>query len=369
MTIDATALPPPAQKVLSAAAPLPMKMLAAKGIIPGCPPAAALAVVVALEASGPPEVQEVARATLANLPKPLLDGALAQPLQAPVVRALAESSGNDLSILPRLLQLDSLDEDTLGLLAERATEEAGEIIATNEALLLRFSSAIEKLYMNKRVRMSTTDRLIELAVRNHLELDFHAFRLAAQVIQNQLIPEPTEEPTFDDRLFQEADQIATEIAVADEGEDVCDADDEGQEVVREKFVPLYLQIQEMTVTQKIRTAMLGNSSARMLLVRDTNRLVSEAAVRSPRLTESEAVLIASSRAVSDDVLRVIASNRDLTRSYQVKYNLITNPRTPFTFSSRLLPHLRENDLRALSRSKNVPGAIVRAARQQLSRKG
>ncbi len=86
------------------------------------------------------------------------------------------------------------------------------------------------------------------------------------------------------------------------------------------------------------------------------------------MTEAEAVLVASSRAVSEDVLRVIAMNRDFTKNYQVKFNLVSNPRTPFTFASRLVPHLRDGDLRTLARSKNVPGAISTAARQQLLRK-
>jgi hypothetical protein len=131
---------------------------------------------------------------------------------------------------------------------------------------------------------------------------------------------------------------------------------------------MYARIAMMTITQKIRRATLGTGAERMLLVRDTNRLVATAAATSPLLNESEAARIASSRSVIDDVLRIIAQNRDFTRSYQIKLNLIMNPRTPFTFSSRLIPHLRDNDLRTLSKSRNVPAAIQTAVRQQLSRK-
>jgi hypothetical protein len=86
------------------------------------------------------------------------------------------------------------------------------------------------------------------------------------------------------------------------------------------------------------------------------------------LKDGEAARIAASRNVIDDVLRLIAMNRDFTRNYQVKLNLVGNPRTPFTFSSRIIPLLRDNDLRSLSKSKNVPAAIQTAVRQQLSRK-
>lgn len=377
ISVDIPSLAAGAQRVLSDAAPKPAKMLATKGILPGVPPADTLAVLVELARSGDAEVAHAAKATLDQLPKPLLDGALGHELQAAVIDELASRFGNDLAVLPKLLKMKALAEETLGSLAAGANEAAGEIIATNEALLLRFSSAIERLYMNKRVRMSTADRLVELAVRNKLELDFPAFKLAAQAILEQLIPEPTEEPNFDDLLFVGTDALAEEIGEPAPDEDVCsrkESDEESpeEEVIEEvveRFVPLYVQIQQMTVTQKIRSATLGNSSMRMLLIRDTNRLVAEAAARSPRFSESEATLISSSRSVTDDVLRIISNNRDLTKGYQVKLNLVTNPRTPFTFSSRFLPHLRDNDLRSIARSKNIPGAVVRAARQQLSRKG
>jgi len=80
------------------------------------------------------------------------------------------------------------------------------------------------------------------------------------------------------------------------------------------------------------------------------------------------VQISASRSVSDEVLRIIAMNRDLVRSYQVKINLVQNPRTPFTFASRLVPHLRDADLRTLSRSKNVSAAVSQLVQQQISRK-
>jgi hypothetical protein len=162
-------------------------------------------------------------------------------------------------------------------------------------------------------------------------------------------------------------RTANEI-VLDESEGICILDEEGNEKVVDKVVPLFARLQNASVTEKIRMAMLGNSTARLLLVRDSNRLVSEAAVKSPRTTENDATQIAAMRSVSDEVLRLIASSRELVRGYQVKLNMVTSPRTPFTFASRLLPHLRVNDLRAIARSKNVPGAVNKAAKQMLMRR-
>jgi hypothetical protein len=68
------------------------------------------------------------------------------------------------------------------------------------------------------------------------------------------------------------------------------------------------------------------------------------------------------------VLRLLAMNKDFTRNYQIKLNLVSNPRTPFTFAARLVPMLRESELKMLSKSKNVSGAITTAVKQQLSKK-
>jgi hypothetical protein len=106
----------------------------------------------------------------------------------------------------------------------------------------------------------------------------------------------------------------------------------------------------------------------MILVRDRNRLVAVAAIKSPMTNENDAARIATNRQIHEDVLRIIAQNREWTRNYQIRINLIMNPRTPFTFSSRMIPLLRDNDVRALAKSKNVTSSVQTAARQQLLRK-
>ena len=84
----------------------------------------------------------------------------------------------------------------------------------------------------------------------------------------------------------------------------------------------------MTVFQKIKLARMGNKEARGLLVRDRNKIVATAAVRSPKITENEVAGFAKARNVSDEVMRIIARNREWTRNYKVKLALATNPKCP-----------------------------------------
>lgn len=365
--VDTSALPVPAQRMLADTAPAPLRLMGARGIAPGLKPDAIVTLICAFAEDSNPELAQTARETLANLPEPMLQGALATDLQARVLELIAETHHAEASVVSRLLGARYITSEALELVAQKATENIGEVVAASDSVLLRFPRVIEKLYLNKRVRMSTADRLVDLAVRNKLELNIPAFKQAAAAIQNQLIPEATEEPCFDDELFKQVDELTAQLSV-DEEEDTHEVNDEGEEEVKRKYVPLYAQLGNMTVSQKIRRATLGTGPERMLLVRDRNRLVATAAAQSPMLKENEATLIAASRSVIDDVLRVIAQNKDFTRLHQVKLNLVSNPRTPFSFSSRLVPLLRDNDLKTLSKSKNISGAILTSVRQQLDRK-
>jgi hypothetical protein len=366
--IELEKLPPAAQKVLSAEAPPQVKLMAARGVIPGAKPGDIVIVVSVLAGSEDAKVADLARATLAKLPPPILQGALTADLPGSVILMLARVYPNDHEVVTSLLRMSRIGTGALEIMADAADERAGEIIATNEELMLKNPTVIEKLYMNKRVRMSTADRLVELAVRHNIELHIPAFAEAAQAIKNELILEPAPEPYFDDVLFKEANQLGEKLKLDEQNPDTHEVDEEGEEKLKKEVLPLHAKLAQMTVSQKIRAATLGSAGERLILVRDPNRLVATAAVKSPLMRENEAAQISASRAVSDDVLRQIALNREFTRNYQVKINLVMNPRTPLTFATRLIPHLRDSDLRVLSKSKNVSQSIGQAVRQQLSRK-
>ncbi|HEV8548525.1 MAG TPA: hypothetical protein VGQ57_05840 [Polyangiaceae bacterium] len=365
--IELGALPVPAQRALAPDAPAPLRTMAARGVLPGLKPGDIVTVVAVLAASSDAALAATARATLEKLPPPILAGALATDLPGSVIEQVLAARPREPDVLVAVLKMPRVTTAALEAAASGADERAGEIIATNEELMLRHPTVIEKLYLNKAVRMSTADRLIELAVRNKIELAIPAFKEAAAAIMNELIAEPSEEPTFDDIQFQQVEALAQQVSLA-ENEDTHEVDEEGEERVKQAILPLHLELANSTVSQKIRRATLGSAAERLILVRDPNRLVSAAAAKSPALRESEAVQISASRAVSDEVLRIIAMNRDLVRSYQVKINLVQNPRTPLTFASRLVQYLRDSDLRTLSRSKNVSAAVQQIVQQQLSRK-
>lgn len=366
MQVDLAELSPAARRVFDPGVPPQLREMAARGILPGLGPAEVVTVLLALGHDESPTIRESAKATFRSLPDGVRQGALRADLQPAVVDALVELCQSDPEAIGALTRMLRIDESTIVRLADLASEELGEILATNEALLLRFPRAIERLYLNQRVRMSTAERLIGLALDNQVVLNLPAFEELAQAIRDQATKQ--EQARNSDGTYRTAEQLAAEAEeLLRRGEELLHIDEEGKERISPRVKPLDMALKDLTIPQKIRRATLGTRAERMLLVREKHRGVAVAAASSPLLTDGEAAQIAASRNVIEDVLRTIARNKDLMRHYQVKLNLVQNPVTPFTFSARIISHLRFNDLRALTRSKNIPAAVKTAASQHLSK--
>lgn len=124
---------------------------------------------------------------------------------------------------------------------------------------------------------------------------------------------------------------------------------------------LYKQILDMGVSQKIKLAITGNKEARSILVKAPNRLICGNVMKNPRITESEVVLFSASKSVGEEVFRLILANKDWMKKYQIKFNLVSNPRVPIPVAMNLLNHIRKKDLEMLAKSRNVSRSVANMA--------
>jgi hypothetical protein len=120
---------------------------------------------------------------------------------------------------------------------------------------------------------------------------------------------------------------------------------------------LLQRISKMTVAQRVQFAMKGGSEARRTLIRDSNKVVQRAVLQSPRLTEQEVEAFASMANLTDEILRLIAGNRNFRKNYVVVRNLINNPKTPLDVTLHMLPMLNAVDLKKLTMNKNIPETL------------
>ncbi len=126
---------------------------------------------------------------------------------------------------------------------------------------------------------------------------------------------------------------------------------------------LYQRIQKMTVSQKIKLALLGNKEARAILLRDSNRVVIESVIKSPRITDGEVIGITNSRSISEDIIRMVASNREWQKNYGIRQALVANPKTPVPIAIKLLETMSKQDLKRLSNSKNISAVVATTAKR------
>jgi hypothetical protein len=120
---------------------------------------------------------------------------------------------------------------------------------------------------------------------------------------------------------------------------------------------LLQRIAKMTVAQRVQYAIKGGSDARRTLIRDSNKVVQRAVLQSPRLTDQEVEAFASMSSLTDEILRLIANNRNFRKNYTVVRNLINNPKTPLDVTLHMLPMLNAQDLKRLSTNKNIPETL------------
>jgi hypothetical protein len=122
-------------------------------------------------------------------------------------------------------------------------------------------------------------------------------------------------------------------------------------------------LSSLPIVQRMKLAMKGTREQRAQLVRDANRMVAAAVLSSPKLTEAEVEAFTKMGNVSEDVLRIIGTNRSWLKNYGVTHGLVKNPKTPPGISMQLINRLSERDVKMLAVDRNVPEALRLVARK------
>ena len=125
----------------------------------------------------------------------------------------------------------------------------------------------------------------------------------------------------------------------------------------EKKMTLLQRVGRMTASERVKAAFTGGREERAILIRDGARVVQNAVLSSPKLTDPEVEVFAAAKNVHDNVLREIARQRRFMRNYSVVRNLVQNPKTPLDIALPLVKMLMVFDLKSLQRSRNVSETI------------
>lgn len=352
--LSLSAFPPAIQRSLDPKSPVPVRMMAAKGLL-ACPPADLVSAIYLLTFDPDPKVADTARQTGATLQDKVLSGLRDEDLPAPVLDFYADQLRDHDGALEFIVLNSATSDETVARIASFASERVLEIVAQNQLRLLREESIVRALEANPQVRSSTRDAVLDFCVRSGMYLsDVPAFEEARRRVYGDqpeaLPPEPTK---------------AVEELLAEYGDAVRS---ESGQLAEDERLTFTQRVMRMTVSQKIKLATLGNKEARTILLRDSNKLVALAAVQSPRLSDTEIAALTNSRTLHEDVMRYVVRNREWLKNYQVKVNLVNNPKCPLATSIKLLQHLHLSELKSVARNKNIASTLSTQARMMLDKK-
>ena len=353
-----------AQRALSTG---PSRMMAARGMAPLSSPADLVSVLYQLSLDGETAVREAAVASSRELPLRVVRAALADTSLDPrVLDFFSRQLVGKADALEAVILNSRTADETIAWIASRGGAREVDIIAGNEQRLLRHPEIIAALYTNRAARMSTVDRVVELAVHNSVKVpDIAAWdEICRSILQSGKGGAGEEEAAA--VSDEEKDAIFAAAAAVHASRDDSDDDSDGEGVAEVAAQPR--GVRDLTVPMKIRLATLGNKFDRGVLVRDTKKMVALAAIKSPGVTDSEAAKYATNSSLAEEVIAYIASRREWVKLYGTKMALVQNPKTPLPAAMRLMTHLRDKDVRGIARSKSVPSALSAQARKLSSQR-
>jgi len=384
-----TSTNPAVQAIIAGTAPHQARLAAASGLLP-LPQSDLLELLVALRQSDDAEIATAAKETLDEQDaEDLLTAARSDETSVAVLDYLATLSQKPKIHEAVILNNKTSDQAVADLASSTSDGALLELIANNQQRLVRFPKIIDAILTN-------SDRTQEAERRaRETKREFFEKERGAQQIAQEL---RTRGKTAAAEFFESAD-LSEGLSVEDawliaEHIEVSDADLDTSWLPSERYeellaetpeehaanfkrvieyeklelgevpaerVTLIKRITFMNARDRMKLGMKGDREARSILIRDSNRVVATAVIQNPRVSDQEVENIAAMRTVSDEVLRLIALNRNWARSYPIIHNLVRNPRTPIPTVVSTLPRIHTKDLKNLSQNRNVSEAVRRQA--------
>ena len=362
------------RQVLEGRAPVAIQEFAARGLLP-LPRAEFLDIWVHLAAhGGTPEVRDLAHQSLEQLSTEELAELAAHPhLEGPTFEYLVQRYSRDSAVAARLARNPSIPATALVHLAEQAGADVLELIVVNQVHLLQTPDLLPALWRNPNLTPVQQRRLREFEegfVQKEVRYELKPSPPAPPPVAPSVGPPGPAVPVLAPEAPPSA--LTTPMAVppaVEPAEPVAEAPPEVLAVEAETqgdSQRLLDRIERMTIPERIMLALFGDRQARMVLIRSPHRIIQEAVMKSPRLSESEAETYAAMRHLEPDVLRILADRREFHRNRTFVYRIVTNPKTPVPVAARLMAQLSVMQLRDITRSRDVPMAVRNMAKERLA---
>jgi hypothetical protein len=246
---------------------------------------------------------------------------------------LLEALGKkNLSIVTKVIHNQSLPYEFLLKIAEKGDLAMLEALLDNQIKLIAYPQIMDFMELNPGITNYIRGRIQETR-------DFYLKEGLA------------EEIPLEDILFDVKEIFIEEAEEGEEGEELS------LEVVQEKAQTELQMINKMSISERIRMALVGNKTQRAILMKCRNRMVMNAVIESPKLTKDEVIVYVRNKSISGEVISKIASGREWTKNYQIVLGLVQNPKTPVKKALSFIKTLHLRDLQSLVKDRNISPVV------------
>ncbi len=240
-----------------------------------------------------------------------------------------------LQIITKAVRNQGLPYEFLLKIAEKGNTQMLEVLKDNQVKLIAYPEIMDEIEKNPAINMFILGRIKEIR-------EFYLEKNEVEEIPQELVMEDVKE-----LLSQES---------PDSDEDEDDEELLGDDV-EEKALNALQQINCMSISERIKLALTGSKTQRMILIKDANKMVALAVLESPKISTNEISLLAKNKSVSMEIMAIICRNREWIKNYSIMIELVRNPKTPVKNALAFVKKLHIKDLQSVGRDRNAPPVV------------
>jgi hypothetical protein len=256
-------------------------------------------------------------------------------------------------VVTKVVHNQAFPEEFLMKIAEKGDENMLELLLDNQIKMIAYPEIMEEMEKNPAVTNFILGRIQEL--REYYLIDEKAEEIPAEEVLDDVKEvlaleqeQAKEQVSQDDREEGEEDEDLEEDDI-DSLEDIDDMEVQAMTTLQE--------INSMNISERVKLAMSGSKTHRMILIKDPNKMVSMAVMESPKLSLDEVAVMSKNKSLPGELVAKIANKREWTKNYPIMLELVRHPKTPVKQALSFVKKLHYRDLRQLTRNKNVSPVV------------
>ncbi|MCK5004101.1 MAG: hypothetical protein KAS21_03390 [Candidatus Aminicenantes bacterium] len=255
---------------------------------------------------------------------------------------------DDSEVLIAAINNQALPVDILMMIAEQGSFQILTTLLENQIKMIAYPEIMEAIEKNSSADSFVKGKITEIR-------DYYL------KVEETL-------PISKEEILEDLQDIADSSEIKEILEEV-EANDLIENVtIEQKTISTLEKINKMRLPDKVKLALEGTKTERMILLRDPSKIVVKSVLSSPKISEDEVAIFLKIKSIDKEFIEKIAKSKEWTKKYSIVIGLVHNPKAPVTETMRLVRNLHQKDLTVLSRDRNTNPVIMKFAKNLLNQR-